>query len=119
MFQVDLKSRVPIFKQVLDYYRKQILTGRMSPDDKMPTVRELSTEIGVNPNTIQKAYRELENNGLIYSRHGKGCYVSEPTDEHVASEVARLYEALECLKSELLMHGEELKDIMRFLRDES
>ena len=63
MFQLDLKSRKSIYEQVIDNLKELIMTRVLSTDEKLPSVRELSKEITVNPNTVQKAYRELERQG--------------------------------------------------------
>ena len=63
MLQLDLKSRKSIYEQVMDQLKEQIMTGQMATGEKLPSVRELSKSITVNPNTVQKAYRELERQG--------------------------------------------------------
>ena len=60
MFQLDLKSRKSIYEQVMDNFKEYIMTGKLASGEKLPSVRELSKTITVNPNTVQKAYRELE-----------------------------------------------------------
>lgn len=71
MLQLDLKSRKSIYEQVMDQLKEQIMTGQMATGDKLPSVRELSKSITVNPNTVQKAYRELERQG--YALHHQRC----------------------------------------------
>ena len=73
MFQLDLKSRKSIYEQVIDNLKELIMTRVLSTDEKLPSVRELSKEITVNPNTVQKAYRELERQGYVYKRSGDLC----------------------------------------------
>lgn len=77
MFVLDTQSKMPIFEQL----KKQILLfisiGVLSPNDKLPSVRNLAMELGVNPNTISRAYQELEEQGYIYTEKGKGCFVSD------------------------------------------
>ena len=68
MLQLDLKSRKSIYEQVMDQLKEQIMTGQMATGEKLPSVRELSKSITVNPNTVQKAYRELERQGYVYQR---------------------------------------------------
>lgn len=77
MFQIDVMSRTPVYEQLVDQVEKFILTGILSEGDKIPSVRSLSMELSVNPNTIQKAFSELDRRGLINSVPGKGCFVSE------------------------------------------
>ena len=67
----------PIYEQVKENIKKQIVTGVLSGGDQLPSVRELATQLVINPNTIQKAYHELESEGYIYKIAGKGTFVSE------------------------------------------
>ncbi len=76
MFQLDLKSRKPLYEQIIDQYKYLIVNSVLKPDEKIPSVRELAQILTINPNTIQKAYKELENQGYIYSTKGIGSFVS-------------------------------------------
>ena len=76
MFQIDALSRRPIYEQLVSQVERFILTGVIGTDEQIPSVRTLSVELAVNPNTIQKAYSELDRRGLTYSVPGKGCFVS-------------------------------------------
>ena len=67
----------PIYEQVKENIKKQIVTGVLSGGDQLPSVRELATQLVINPNTIQRAYHELESEGYIYKTAGKGTFVSE------------------------------------------
>lgn len=75
MFELDLRSRVPIYEQLADKIIELIINKVLKPDEQLPSVRTLSGDLTINPNTIQKAYRELENRGYIYSLPGKGNFV--------------------------------------------
>lgn len=77
MYQIDVMSRVPVYEQIVNQTEKFILTGILQPGDKIPSVRNLSVELSVNPNTIQKAVSEMDRRGLVFSVPGKGCFVSE------------------------------------------
>lgn len=77
MYTIDVMSRVPVYEQVVEQTERFILTGILCPGDKIPSVRNLSVELSVNPNTIQKAVSELDRKGIVYSIPGKGCFVSE------------------------------------------
>ena len=77
MFQVDMKSRKSIYEQVVDNIKELIVTGILSAESKLPSGRELSKTLTVNTNTVQKAYRELEHQGYIYTVTGLGCFVKE------------------------------------------
>lgn len=77
MFTLDLVSRVPIYEQIIEQTSKLISLKVLKPGDKLPSVRSLSVALGVNPNTIQRAYTDMCSNGLIYTVAGRGCFVSE------------------------------------------
>lgn len=73
---VDLRSRKPIFEQIIDSVRDLAIRGLMAPDEPLPSVRALAAELAINPNTIQKAYGELERQGVIYSLAGRGNFIA-------------------------------------------
>ncbi|MGI6779079.1 MAG: GntR family transcriptional regulator [Acetivibrionales bacterium] len=75
MFQLDFKDRRPLFEQIKEKIKELMINGILEPDEKIPSVRELAQYLTINPNTIQKAYRELENEGFIYSIRGRGSFV--------------------------------------------
>ncbi len=77
MYQIDVMSRVPVYEQIINQTEKFIMTGILKAGDKIPSVRNLSMELSVNPNTIQKAVGELDRRGLVFSVPGKGCFVSD------------------------------------------
>ena len=76
MISIDLKSSVPIYEQLYKKISELIIKGILSENDQLPGVRTLAKDLGVNPNTVSKAYQELERNGIIYSVSGRGCFVS-------------------------------------------
>ncbi len=82
MLQLDLKSRKSIYEQVMDQLKEQIMTEQMATGEKLPSVRELSKSITVNPNTVQKAYRELERQGYVYTTSGVGTFVADRSEIH-------------------------------------
>ena len=75
MLNLDYRDARPIYTQICDGIRDQILTGILRTGDKLPSVREFATQLTINPNTIQRAYRELEMQGWIATVPGKGCFV--------------------------------------------
>ena len=76
MISLNYRDSRPIYEQIKDGLRKPIVTGAMAPDEKLPSVRSLATQLSINPNTIQRAYNELENEGYIYSVPGKGSFAA-------------------------------------------
>ncbi|MCR4748456.1 MAG: GntR family transcriptional regulator [Lachnospiraceae bacterium] len=77
MIVIDYKDSRPIYEQVVDKFRLLILNGVLGANDKMPSVRTLAMELSINPNTIQRAYMELERQGYIYTVKGRGNFVSD------------------------------------------
>ena len=80
MFQLDTKTRKSIYEQVVDNLKELIMSEVLASDEKLLSVRDLSKEITVNPNTVQKAYKQLENEGYIYTVSGIGTFVSDKTN---------------------------------------
>lgn len=76
MFSIDLTSRIPIYEQIYNNITDLILAGTLSENDQLPSVRSLAKDTGVNPNTVSKAYQELERRGVIYSVPGRGSFIS-------------------------------------------
>lgn len=75
MILLDLKDSRPIYEQVAERLKELMLLGILEEDSQMPSVRSLATELSINPNTIQRAYGELEHNGYIYTVKGRGSFV--------------------------------------------
>lgn len=75
MVTLNYRDARPIYSQIVDGLRQQIAAGILRPGDKLPSVRELASQLAINPNTIQRAYRELEAGGWVESQQGRGCYV--------------------------------------------
>lgn len=75
MFQLDFGDRRPIYEQIRDKLKELIISGVLVSEEKIPSVREMAATLAINPNTIQKAYKELENEGYIYSQKAKGYFV--------------------------------------------
>ena len=102
MIVLDYRDSRPLYQQVKDSLRRMMLTGLLEPGEKLPSVRSLATQLAINPNTIQRAYAELEAEGYIYSVAGKGSFVSAGDGEHlrrIAELTGRLVPLLEELKS--------------------
>ncbi len=77
MISLSSLSRTPIYQQIIEQVLAQIACGALHPDQQLPGVRNLANDLGINPNTVVKAYAELENNGYIYSIQGKGSFVNK------------------------------------------
>ncbi len=95
MFQIDSFSRVPVYEQLINQVEEFVLKDILAPDSQIPSVRNLSATLAINPNTIQKAYSELDRTGIIYSVPGKGCFITKDA-KHILSEKKK--EGLSSLK---------------------
>ena len=85
MFTIDNMSRIPVYEQIVEQTERMLLSGEMKPGDPMPSVRGLAAELGVNPNTIQKAYTELEHRGMTTSVPGRGSFLREDATEQLVA----------------------------------
>ena len=104
MVNLDYRDVRPIYAQIADGYKEQISSGVLLPGEKLPSVRELAGSLAINPNTIQRAYRQLEMEGWIVTVPGKGCFVC--SDERAAQEEKnRLLAALDENVNALLSFG--------------
>jgi GntR family transcriptional regulator len=75
--KVEFDNNLPIYIQIMQYIKKQIVTGRLKEGDKLPSVRELATELQINPNTVQRTFQELEREGIVETKRGMGRYVTK------------------------------------------
>lgn len=116
MININFRDSRPIYEQVKTTLRKLIVSGAMSPDEKLPSVRELASQLVINPNTIQRAYRELEQEGYIFSIPGKGSYanLSAQVDEGRKKE---LLTATDEIVAELLYLGVTPDELDRRIRE--
>lgn len=90
--RLDHSDPRPLYQQVIDAFRRAVVSGALRPGEQMPSVRDLAKELRVNPNTIQNAYRELEREGIVEVRRGLGCFVTDTAVAHrrtAEREVAR------------------------------
>ena len=113
MIHLDYRDARPIYNQIFDGIREQILAGILQPGDKLPSVRELAGELAINPNTIQRAYRELEADGWIGSMAGKGSFVcGAPTADQ---EREKLLAQFDTLSAQLMAKGVSAAELQKRL----
>lgn len=84
MIHLDYRDSRPIYEQVKDGLRRLMVTGVLASGDKLPSVRAMASQLSINPNTIQRAYTELEAEGYVVSVTGKGCFVAEGDTQNTA-----------------------------------
>lgn len=104
MILLDYKDRRPIYEQVVDKLEELMVCGGLKEDSQLPSVRSLAMDLSINPNTIQRAYTELERQGFIYSIKGKGSFVAESSVIKSARQI-HLYSDLKRLTEEAKLLG--------------
>ncbi|MDR1961498.1 MAG: GntR family transcriptional regulator [Gracilibacteraceae bacterium] len=97
MITVDYKSRQPLYEQIIERVENLALLGLLPPDSQLPSVRQLAAELSINPNTIQRAYGDLEKRGVIYSLPGRGSFVAARSEELRERKKQALWEDLQKL----------------------
>ena len=116
MFLIDRRSKKPLNEQIKDSIRHQIIHGVLLPDEKLPSVREMAQANARNPNTIQKAYHDLEMEGVLYSQVGRGSFVSAEIEQLREKRVKEIEEIINPLLSELRRMGMSEKEIFTVLK---
>ena len=114
MIHLDYRDARPIYTQIGDHYRQLIIAGILQKDDLLPSVRVLAAQLTINPNTIQRAYRELEQEGLIATVPGKGCFVCYEASK--GSDNTQLWQALDAAVEALAAAGVQKADILQYLK---
>ncbi|WP_421384911.1 GntR family transcriptional regulator [Bacillus salacetis] len=117
MFEIDLRSRKPIYEQLVDKLKQLIISEVLKADEQLPSVRTLAGELTINPNTIQKAYRELENQGYIYSVKGRGSFVNPAAHIQNSEKAKKVISDIEKLVAEALYLGISAKEIMELVKN--
>ena len=118
MIVLDLKDARPLYEQIVERFKHLILCGALPEDEKLPSVRNLAMELSINPNTIQKAYGELEREGFIYSVKGRGNFVAassslkEAKKEDIKTQILALVKEGETI-------GLTREEIVKLLQDSS
>jgi GntR family transcriptional regulator len=112
---LDFRSKQPIYMQIVEQVRQQIARGDLKPGDQLPTVRQLATDLRVNFNTVARAYRLLDESGLISTQQGRGTYVWELPSDEVTQQLRRqgLEELLQNYIEEAIRLGYSSEEIAR------
>jgi GntR family transcriptional regulator len=103
MIKIDETSPIPIYQQIMDAMRREILAGIYGPDSRLPSIRDMAVELRVNPNTIARAYQEMASAGVIYFKRGQGAYVTPQSEEDLFEQA----------KAEMTKHILEIISIAR------
>lgn len=105
MFTIEKMSRIPIYEQLISQFESCILSGDVGPDGQLPSVRALSQSLNVNPNTLQRAYAEIERRGLCYTVPGNGRYIAPDALERLKSAAESQTKELEAMLIALKERG--------------
>ena len=116
MLTLNYRDSRPIYEQIKDGLRRLIVTGALGPDEKLPSVRSMATELAINPNTIHRAYGELESEGYIYSVPGKGSFAA-PVQAPMEVRRMELMEKLRELIAELKYLGVTYSELMALVKE--
>ena len=111
MIHLDYRDARPLYSQIVENFRRQIDAGVLQAGERMPSVRELAARLAINPNTIQRAYRELEMQGIIASVPGKGCFISEPAQ----CDPQPGWDALDSALVQLQQLGVSREDVVKYI----
>ena len=114
MIHLDYRDARPIYAQITDNLRSQITAGVLQTGDRLPSVRELAAELAINPNTIQRAYRELEMQGWIATVPGKGCFVCKMCSQVSAEQP--LWDEFDRAAAQLLAVGVTTEELLAHIR---
>jgi len=117
MFELDLRSRDPIYLQLVDKFKSLIIKNVLKTDEQLPSVRALAQQVTVNPNTIQKAYRELEAQGYIYSVSGKGSFVAPTQEQDNDETIQELIAEIKKLLLEAIFLGVSQGELMELVSE--
>lgn len=114
MITLNYRDSRPIYEQIKESIRKQIIAGSMKKDEKLQSVRDMASEMAINPNTIQRAYRELETEGYIYSVAGRGSFVAEVKEVDM-KRIKDLQIKLEEIIQELIYTGVKREELVSLI----
>lgn len=117
LIELDLRSRQPIYEQLVEKLKQLIIHRILKQDEQLPSIRALAQQLSINPNTIQKAYRELEAQGYIYSVKGKGSFVNNLSEIDNQADIRRLKEQLRKLIAEAMFLGLTREELMRLIQE--
>lgn len=120
MFLINLQSKTPIFEQLKRQIIEYIAIGVLKDGDQLPSVRQLAMQLGINPNTVSKAYQELELHGYLYTLKGKGCFVSgNHVEERIKEECLKQFEtSVQQMKKHEIALDELYKVIKKYYEEE-
>ena len=117
MLTIDKISRKPIYEQIVEGIEREIVTGLVGEAEQLPSIRELSALLGINPNTIQKAFLELDRAGIIVSTPGRGCFVAPGARERIRERLSTKIADIREIAIDLAHAGIEEKEIIHAVKE--
>ncbi|MFQ7575409.1 MAG: GntR family transcriptional regulator [Lachnospira sp.] len=117
MFVIDVMSRTPVYEQIIGQVKEWVLTGILKEGDKLPSVRGLSVKLSINPNTIQKAYTELDRTGIIITVPGKGSFIAPEAVKIVSANSIEKTDELVSIVKELAYANVSLDELIKLVTD--
>lgn len=118
MFQIDVMSRIPPYEQIIEQFEQFVMRDLLRPGDKLDSVRQLSVQLSVNPNTIQKAYSEMDLRGYIRSVPGKGCFVTPEAKDIVRRGHRDKMKELREIVRNLILAGVTKEELFELINEE-
>ena len=118
MFELDLRSGQPLYEQLMERIKELIIAEVLRPDQQLPSVRILAQQLTINPNTIQKAYRELEREGYLYTLAGRGNFVAPVETARHQDKLIRIREEIIKLMTEALYLGMKEEELLEMIHQQ-
>lgn len=117
-FKLDMRSGVPVYRQLIDQVLGAIATGTLKPGDRLPTVRQVAVDLAINPNTVVRAYKELEIRGVLTTQQGAGTFISDnqPGPDHVERQ-RRLNQLVGEMAARAGAEGFKLEELIEVMMD--
>lgn len=120
-WSLEFHSGIPVYRQIIHHVQAAVAAGRLAEGDQLPTIRALHEKLGVNPNTVAKAYRELQHLGVLTAEHGSGCYVApsapgKPVELPARARKATLTDLCARFAAEARSHGISFDELIAQLK---
>lgn len=116
IISLDYQSRIPIYEQIINEIERYVALGILKPNEQIPSIRELAASLGINPNTVKKAYTELEQKGVIYVISTKGTFIADKTREVIERKITDGINNINKIIAELETLGISKEDVINKIR---
>lgn len=117
MFRIDVMSRIPIYEQLVQQVESYVLNGILTKGEKLPSVRSLSLQLSVNPNTIQKAMTELDRRGIAQSVPGRGCFIAEDALDHLRARRGTMLSDVKKQLQDMKLAGVPREEVLHLVEE--